>query len=246
VWEGYSLQNICFGFLAHKLLFAFKLQKLCLCNDVFELFAFSKKRPWTVIHFMSSTLLSQRGVRALHICWGSWACLAWRRYREDLIAAFQYLKAAYKQEGNQLFMRVDSDRTRGNGFELEERRFRLVVIFNWKCGEVLEQAACRSWGCHSPRVFKARLDGVPGQPDLVSDLLGDDAAHSRGLELGNFWGPFQRKPVYDCMICFFIVLTVYKTLECTGVKYFCVLIYAKELKMTLYVCLSPNLIKKLF
>ena len=39
-----------------------------------------------------------------------------RRLRGDLIAAFQYLKGAYKQEGKWLFMRVDSDRTRGKWF----------------------------------------------------------------------------------------------------------------------------------
>ena len=33
----------------------------------------------------------------------------------DLIAAFQYLKGAYEQEGEWLFTRVDSDGTRGNG-----------------------------------------------------------------------------------------------------------------------------------
>ena len=36
----------------------------------------------------------------------------------DLIVAFQYLWEVYKQEGQQLFMRVDSDGTRGNGFKL--------------------------------------------------------------------------------------------------------------------------------
>jgi len=36
-----------------------------------------------------------------------------RRLQEDLIAAFQYLKGAYKQEEERLFMRVDSNRTRG-------------------------------------------------------------------------------------------------------------------------------------
>ena len=31
-----------------------------------------------------------------------------RRLRFDLIAAFQYLKGAYKQEGSQLFTRIDN------------------------------------------------------------------------------------------------------------------------------------------
>jgi len=38
-----------------------------------------------------------------------------RRLRGDLIAAFQYLKGAYKQEGSKLFERVDNSRTRGIG-----------------------------------------------------------------------------------------------------------------------------------
>jgi len=50
-----------------------------------------------------------------------------RGRRGDLITIFQYLKGAYKQEWDQPLMRVDNDRTRENGFKLEERRFRLDV-----------------------------------------------------------------------------------------------------------------------
>ena len=38
----------------------------------------------------------------------------------DLTAAFQCLKGACKQEGSQLFERVDNSRTRENGFMLKE------------------------------------------------------------------------------------------------------------------------------
>ena len=47
-----------------------------------------------------------------------------RRLQGDLIVAFQYLKGAYKQEGEWLFIRAYSDRRRGNGFKLVQGRFR--------------------------------------------------------------------------------------------------------------------------
>lgn len=37
----------------------------------------------------------------------------------DLIAVFRYLKGVHKHEGNQLFTRVGSDGTRGNGFKIK-------------------------------------------------------------------------------------------------------------------------------
>ena len=47
-----------------------------------------------------------------------------RRLQGDLIAAFPYLKGAYKKAEEGLFTRACSDRTRGNGFKLKECRFR--------------------------------------------------------------------------------------------------------------------------
>jgi len=38
-----------------------------------------------------------------------------RRLQGDLLATFQYLKGAYRKDGEGLFRRVCSDRTRGNG-----------------------------------------------------------------------------------------------------------------------------------
>jgi len=41
-----------------------------------------------------------------------------------VLPAFQYLKGAYRKDGEGLLTRVCSDRTRGNGCKLKEGRFR--------------------------------------------------------------------------------------------------------------------------
>ena len=45
-----------------------------------------------------------------------------KRLWGHLTVALQYLKRAYKRERKWLFTWVDSDRTRGNGFKLRQRR----------------------------------------------------------------------------------------------------------------------------
>ncbi|KAJ7408630.1 hypothetical protein WISP_120335 [Willisornis vidua] len=50
-----------------------------------------------------------------------------RRVQGDLIVAFQYLKGAYKKDGERLFTRACRDRMRRNHYKLEEGKFRLDV-----------------------------------------------------------------------------------------------------------------------
>jgi len=50
-----------------------------------------------------------------------------KRLQGDLTAAFQNLREAYKQDGEQLFIRLCSNRIKGYGFKLKEGRLRLHV-----------------------------------------------------------------------------------------------------------------------
>jgi len=76
--------------------------------------------------------------------------IAWRREGSSLFVAFQFSKEAYEQEGKGLFMRVDSDRTRGNGFKPRQGKFRLDIrrkFFHTEGGDTLEQVAQGGCGC---------------------------------------------------------------------------------------------------
>ena len=44
------------------------------------------------------------------------------------MASFHYLKGTFRKAGERLFIRADSNRMRGNGFKLEEGRFRLDIM----------------------------------------------------------------------------------------------------------------------
>ena len=87
------------------------------------------------------------------------------------MGTFQYLKGAYKQEGSQLFERVDNSRTRGNGFKLKEGRFRLD-----KRGKFFTMRVVRCWhrlpreAVDAPSIpggVQGQVGWGPGQPGLV-------------------------------------------------------------------------------
>jgi len=86
-----------------------------------------------------------------------------RRLRGDLIAAFQYLKGPYRKDGEGLFTRVCSDRTRGNGSKLKEGRLRLDIrkkFFTTRVVRHWHRLPREAVAAPSLEAFKARLDGA--------------------------------------------------------------------------------------
>ena len=94
--------------------------------------------------------------------WGLFS-LEKRRLQGNLIAAFQYLKVAYRKAGEGLFIRAHSNEMRGNDFKLEEGKLRLQigkkfftvrVVRHWN--RLLSEVA----DAPSLEAFKARLNGA--------------------------------------------------------------------------------------
>ncbi|KAK4822461.1 hypothetical protein QYF61_015467 [Mycteria americana] len=91
-----------------------------------------------------------------------------RRLRGDLIAAFQYLKGAYRKDGDRLFSKACCDRTRSDGFKLKEVRFRLDLrktFFTMRVVKHWHRLPREVGDAPSLETFKVRLDGA------LSDLI---------------------------------------------------------------------------
>jgi len=81
----------------------------------------------------------------------------------DLIVAFQYLKGAYRKDGENIFSVACCDRTRSNGFKLREGRFRLDIrkkFFTIRVVKLWSRLPREVVEAPSLETFKTRLDGA--------------------------------------------------------------------------------------
>ena len=96
--------------------------------------------------------------------------LEMRRLQGDLIPAFQYLKEAYRKAEEGLFIRTCSNRTRANGFKLEEGRFRQDIR-----KKVFTVGVVRHWNRLPSEVVNGSIQGRAGwgfeHPGLEGGVL---------------------------------------------------------------------------
>jgi len=86
-----------------------------------------------------------------------------RRLRGHLRAVFQYLKGAYRKEGDNHFSKACCDRTKINGFKLKEGRFRLDVkkkFFTVRVVKHWHRLPREKVDAPSLETFKAGFDGA--------------------------------------------------------------------------------------
>ena len=143
---------------------------LLLSSAVLELSLWGGDSPHTGFQSRAQAALVMVGPTGSWVaqCWRSW-CLAVTgvSLETHVIAAFQYLKGAYRKDGEGLFTRVY--------IRYEEE------ILHHEGGETLEQVAQRSCGCPLPGSVQGQVGRSSEQTGLVEDV----PAHGR--RVGTRW-----------------------------------------------------------
>jgi len=86
-----------------------------------------------------------------------------RRLRRDLVNAYKYLQGGCQEDGARLFPVVPSDRTRGKGRKLKQRKFQLnrrKNFFPLRVTEPWNRLPSEVVESPSLEIFQTRLDAV--------------------------------------------------------------------------------------